>query len=598
MWPPNNLPENFAMRLFKNAAIFATAGMLLATTSFAQNKGDTLSPLVQVLAQSNDVQIQLDILKGISEGLRGQRRVAMPKGWDTLAKKLAQSPNGEVKELTRNLSLMFGSSEAMADLRDRLMNSKASVAERVSALQALTAAKDSELEKLLPKLIQDGAIREAALKAAGAFSDDAIARVIVQNYGTFNAAEKRNGLIALASRTTFARTLMSAVEQNRISRKDLSADIVRQLRDLNQPDITKLVEKVWGIVRATPKEKAGQIAKYKKMITSNKKGDPMAGHAIFARTCQQCHTLFGVGGKIGPDITGSNRADIDYILHNVLDPNAEIPLDYRTSTVEMKDDRVITGIIKLQTDQTITIASANETLTLPRKEITIIRPSELSMMPEGLVDQMSDKEVRDLVAYLGSSSQVPILATKDNLDQFFNGKDIDGWLGEKSYWKIENGELVGSSPGLKKNEWLVGPLAFKDFRLIVEVRLKPNAGNSGIQFRSEREPNGNVKGYQADVGAGWWGKLYEEHGRALLWKESGEKNVKPDDWNTYEVLAVGSHIRTAINGNVCVDLEDTAGTKEGIIGLQLHAGNIPYEVRYRNFQFELNPKAELKTVKR
>jgi len=585
------------MRLLKNV-MAATASVLLATSSFAQSSGDTLSPLVQVLAQSDDAQLQLDILKGISDGLKGQSRVSMPKGWETAAKKLAQSPNAKVQELTRNLSLIFGSSTALADLRDQLKNRSAKPADRINALQALVASKDAELEKLLPDLLNDAAVRGAAIKASGAFAEPAIARILVQIYPGLTAAEKRDALIALASRVTHARTMLSAVEQGRIDRKDLSADIVRQLRDLNQAEITKQVEKVWGSVRATPAEKLVQIAKVKKMVQkSGRRDDPMHGRAIYARTCQQCHTLYGEGGKIGPDITGSNRGDIDYILHNILDPNAEIPLDYQTSTVETKDDRVITGIIKQQTEQVITIASANETLSLPRKDITTIRPSELSMMPEGLVDQLSDNDVRDLIAYLATKGQVPMLATKDNLDLFFNGKNLDGWSGPKGNWKVENGELIGTSPGLKKNEWLIAPLAVNNFRLIVEVKLLPNAGNSGIQFRSSAEPNGEVKGYQADVGVGWWGKLYEEHGRALLWKDSGEKAVKTDDWNTYEIVAVGSYIKTAINGQPCVDMEDTAGEKQGIIGFQLHSGNIPFEVRYRNFRLELNPKAELKTVK-
>ena len=100
-----------------------------------------------------------------------------------------------------------------------------------------------------------------------------------------------------------------------------------------------------------------------------------------------------------------------------------------------------------------------------------------------------------------------------------------------------------------------------------------------------------MKGYQADVGVGWWGKLYEEHGRALLWKESGEKHVRTDDWNQYEIIAVGSRIRTYINGKLCVDLDDPAGAKRGIIALQLHSGG-PFEVRYKDFELELNPKME------
>jgi len=129
-------------------------------------------------------------------------------------------------------------------------------------------------------------------------------------------------------------------------------------------------------------------------------------------------------------------------------------------------------------------------------------------------------------------------------------------------------------------------LAAGDFRFTLEVKLVDNAGNSGIQFRSEPLAEGEVKGYQADIGVGWWGKLYEEHGRGLIWDYSGEKHVKPGDWNTYEVVAIGGKLRTAINGQPCVELDDPEGAKRGIIAFQLHSGGAT-EVRFRNLKLEL-----------
>ena len=95
-----------------------------------------------------------------------------------------------------------------------------------------------------------------------------------------------------------------------------------------------------------------------------------------------------------------------------------------------------------------------------------------------------------------------------------------------------------------------------------------------------------MKGPQADVGAGWWGKLYEEHGRGLLWKESGEKHVKPDDWNEYTIEAVGGRVRTWINGQPCVDLDDPKLARRGIFAFQLHSGGA-LEVRYKDIKLEV-----------
>ena len=121
-------------------------------------------------------------------------------------------------------------------------------------------------------------------------------------------------------------------------------------------------------------------------------------------------------------------------------------------------------------------------------------------------------------------AQTPILATAENAKDFFNGKDLTGWDGDPKLWKVEDGEIVGKRPGIKKNEFLHSHMLASDFRLTLKVKLLPNKENSGIQFRSEALPDGDVRGPQADVGEGWWGKLYEENGRGMLWDKSGEKH--------------------------------------------------------------------------
>ena len=150
----------------------------------------------------------------------------------------------------------------------------------------------------------------------------------------------------------------------------------------------------------------------------------------------------------------------------------------------------------------------------------------MSMMPDDQLKTMKEEEVRALFAYLQSPVQTPLLATAENVKDFFNGKDLTGWDGDPKLWTVEKGEIVGKSPGLKKNEFLRSQMIAGDFRLTLKVRLTPNKENSGVQFHSELLPGGEVKGPQADVGAGWWGKLYEEHGRGLLWDRSGEVHVK------------------------------------------------------------------------
>jgi putative heme-binding domain-containing protein len=170
------------------------------------------------------------------------------------------------------------------------------------------------------------------------------------------------------------------------------------------------VAKIWGVARETEGDKLKEIARFKKLVQDKGYGDARRGRGVFSRTCQQCHTLFGEGGKVAPDITGSNRSDLDYILQNAIDPNAVIPNDYRTSNIETKDERSITGIVTKQDDHALTVVTANETLIIPRNELKSVSQTELSMMPEGLLQALSEGEVRDLLAYLRSPAQVPLPA--------------------------------------------------------------------------------------------------------------------------------------------------------------------------------------------
>jgi putative heme-binding domain-containing protein len=388
--------------------------LILALTSFhaAFAQGDSgneaLPALVQVLGQTDDPQFQLDILKGMSDGLKGRRGVKMPAGWEDTAAKLAKSSNPGIRELAQSLSLTFGSASALASLRQTLVNPKAPVPARTNALEALLQSRDPALAPALRELLGDASLRGSALRGLAAYDDSQTPAAILAVYSSLNPSEKKDALTTLVSRQNFARNLLAAVGEKKVPAKDLSADLVRQLRNLKDNQINQQVGKLWGVSRETEADKLKEIAAFKNLVQIKGYGDPRRGRGIFSRTCQQCHTLFDTGGKVGPDITGSNRADLDYILQNVVDPNAIIPNDYRTSTLETKDDRVITGIVTRQDDNAVTIVIPNDTLVISRPDIKSLTQGDISMMPEGLLQSLNSEEVRDLLAYLKSPQQVPM----------------------------------------------------------------------------------------------------------------------------------------------------------------------------------------------
>lgn len=186
-------------------------------------------------------------------------------------------------------------------------------------------------------------------------------------------------------------------------------------------------------------------------------------------------------------------------------------------------------------------------------------------------------------------------ADADGWIALFNGKDLTGWEGDKTIWRVVDGYIQGKVDKIGYNTFLVYGHPFSDFVLEAKFIL-PKGGNSGIQYRSKVTDPAKwvVGGYQADIGAGYWGILYEERGRGILVKPNPEvqKTIKFDDWNTFVVTANGSKLKQEVNGVVTVDFDDTDEKKraaEGILALQYHApGN--FEIRFKDIRIKLLKK--------
>jgi putative membrane-bound dehydrogenase-like protein len=375
-----------------------------------------LQLLARLLRRTNDSAVQWDILCGIEEALRGQRRAAMPEGWPAIFHKLAPSAPPAVREKALVLSVKFGDEEALAALRKSVMDKGAPASVRRTALQALLDHKDPGLVRLMQGLIAEPAMRGPALRGLAAYSDEATFHEILSHYSSFSEEEKSDAIHTLTSRAAYALALLGAVERGQIPRRDLSAFTVRQMLALNDQPIRDKLAKVWGTIRPASQEKAALMAHYKSLLTSDylSTSDRSHGRQVYARTCAACHRLFGEGGDVGPDLTGSQRANLEYILENVLDPSAIVAQDYQVTVLETKDGRVLSGIIKQENDRTVTVRTQNETVIVPRDEIETRKRSPLSMMPDGLFSQLKNEEVRDLVAYLASPIQVPLPEEKSS----------------------------------------------------------------------------------------------------------------------------------------------------------------------------------------
>ena len=179
---------------------------------------------------------------------------------------------------------------------------------------------------------------------------------------------------------------------------------------MNDAAVNDRLKKSYGAVRPHGKDKAALISTYKKTFKPDMlaKADLSNGRMIFTKTCAACHTLFDAGGKLGPNLTGSQRANLDYILEKVTDPSAVVPRENYMALIETNDGRTITALVVQENEKSVTVRDATQDLVLPKNEIKSRRSSPTSMMPEGLLEAMSTSDARDLIGYLQSPVQVPM----------------------------------------------------------------------------------------------------------------------------------------------------------------------------------------------
>lgn len=183
------------------------------------------------------------------------------------------------------------------------------------------------------------------------------------------------------------------------------------------------------------------------------------------------------------------------------------------------------------------------------------------------------------------------LRAEDAKDEFFNGKNTDGWECLSDYWKVEDGAIIGGSEkNIPFNTFLCSKKQYGDFELSFQVRLKDGKGNSGVQIRSKIHDMKKfaVTGPQCDIGAGYWGSLYGENFGGMMKAAPGDlikKAVKDKEFNDYSIKCVGKHVTIKVNGETMVDDDFVKMPETGIIALQVHGGG-PMEVTYKNIKFK------------
>ncbi len=349
---------------------------------------------------------RLSILRGLNEGLRGWSKAPKPAAWDAIVK---AGGEGETQTLIRELSVVFGDGRAREELFAIAENAEGDPGARRAALANLVRNPAPDLLPKLKEWINDRILAREAILGLANYDDPEVPNRVLQQWKR-DAVLRPAAMDTLVSRPSYAKVLLNRIERGDLPRESLTPFHARQILSLGNTALTKQLGEVWGEIRDTPEAIKAEIATWKKLLSPEiiAQADPEKGKAIFTGLCGACHKLYGEGSAIGPDLTGSDRHNLDYLLGNIVSPNEVVPADYQLTVFTLKDGRVVSGVVPEQNEKTITVQTPVERLALASDSVAKREKMPVSLMPEGLLKTMDEAAVKDLIAYL--MSRAPITA--------------------------------------------------------------------------------------------------------------------------------------------------------------------------------------------
>jgi putative membrane-bound dehydrogenase-like protein len=343
------------------------------------------------------------VLRGISAALDGVR----PADVDPKLQAAVAAVTGKGnEELRTSVQARLGDSDALAALRGRVSDPARPDAERAKAIDVLRQVRDEQLKPLLLGQLaaaKSEALRMAILAGLEPFDDPRIGEAILAAYPRWPAAVKKRAVQALVSRKPWAAALFAAVDSGKVPPAEVTLEQVRAAVALGDASITNLVAKHYGRVGpATPGEKQARIS-WLNTAVSRGKGDATAGKALYTQHCAKCHTLYGEGNKVGPDLTTADRKNRQTLLANIIDPGAVIRPEYVTHSADLTDGRKLVGLVVESSAQSVTLLDAeNKKTVISRGDLEDLKPLPTSLMPDKLLDTLTDQQVCDLFAFMAS----------------------------------------------------------------------------------------------------------------------------------------------------------------------------------------------------
>jgi putative membrane-bound dehydrogenase-like protein len=343
-------------------------------------------------------------LAGLWLAIEPRANVAMPAAWKQIAPMLYASVDLRVRQQAERLAAAFGDDSAFPRLRQTLADPNADAAVRKHALAVLGRAPDRAALPAFLRLLDEPPYRAAAINVLARFGGDApqVAEALIARLDQMTASERTAALAALTSRPSFAIALLDAIASHRVKRDRLNALHVRQLTSLHDAKVDQRVTATWGRILQSPAEKQAKIEKLVKTYDEAPLWayDAGAGRQHFQKLCMSCHRIAGEGVLLGPELTGAGKNGARYFIENIIDPDAVIGADYQMTVITTKAGDVLSGIVGGESASTVTLRTAAGEMVIAKAGIVKRETSAKSLMPEGLLESLGDREQLELLKFL------------------------------------------------------------------------------------------------------------------------------------------------------------------------------------------------------
>jgi putative membrane-bound dehydrogenase-like protein len=383
--------------LVTNEIVPRTIRRLLAT-----GRREDLAACVEFLAATSDKDVRRQALRGFIEALKN-RQVEPPPEWDRVFAELMKTDDPEVRRLAQQLAVHFRDARAVTRALALLQDPKSSRQDRLDAIRALALAHPPEAVGPLVTVLHDNRadeeVRRAAVAALASFEDRDIPKAVLDRWASYPPSVRTEAVNVLKGRKEWARALLEAVGRKQVPQTDVTAGAILAIRSYNDRQLNELIDKVWGRFRETPAELEKLLATMRGVLHEGC-SDFARGRKVFEKNCMQCHRFDGQGHAVGPDLDGAERS-IEYLLINILDPNRVVGQPYYTRIILTEGGQLKTGLVVAEDDRSVTLKRENNQVEVIQKtDIAQDKTETRSLMPEGLDQNITPQDFRDLVRYL------------------------------------------------------------------------------------------------------------------------------------------------------------------------------------------------------